>query len=311
MTNITAWPARAALLLSLAPASGLAQTLPLPSGAVRMAEDVREADTVAIATGPFEAEAGVQLNQVSGAVTLEAWRMTGSSLSTLQLMNRLAEAVEEDGFETLYRCRETVCGGFDFRFALPVLPAPEMYVNLNDYRYLAAQGPGDVTLSLLVSRSAASAYVQILRVVAGAGDPDAAPPVQTQTVDLSEPVVSDIARALERDGRVILSDMRFATGSDSLGDDPVASLDALAEYLKGDAARRIVFVGHTDATGSLSANQALSRRRAQAAVTYLRRQDVPAGQISSDGVGYLAPLASNLTEEGRRQNRRVEAVLLP
>ena len=90
-----------------------------------------------------------------------------------------------------------------------------------------------------------------------------------------------------------------------------AILDQLAAYLKARPDRVIVFVGHTDATGSLAANQALSLRRATSAVDYLRdRHGITRAQISADGVGYLSPIATNLTEEGRIKNRRVEAVLI-
>ena len=70
-------------------------------------------------------------------------------------------------------------------------------------------------------------------------------------------------------------------------------------------------MGHTDAVGSLEANTALSRRRAEA----VRRRLIdihgadPA-QVTAHGAGYLAPLASNLSAPGREMNRRVEAVLL-
>ena len=53
------------------------------------------------------------------------------------------------------------------------------------------------------------------------------------------------------------------------------------------------------------------QQRAQAAAAYLRDKGVPGARISSDGVGYLAPVASNLTDAGREANRRVEAMLLP
>ncbi len=70
-------------------------------------------------------------------------------------------------------------------------------------------------------------------------------------------------------------------------------------------------MGHTDAVGNLETNIALSRARAEAVRLYLiERLDVDPGQVSATGIGYLAPRATNETEDGRETNRRVEAVLL-
>lgn len=70
-------------------------------------------------------------------------------------------------------------------------------------------------------------------------------------------------------------------------------------------------VGDTDNSGGLEANIALSKKRAQAVPrqALLQAQGVQDAQVTSEGVGPLAPRATNLTEEGRRKNRRVEAVL--
>jgi OOP family OmpA-OmpF porin len=72
-----------------------------------------------------------------------------------------------------------------------------------------------------------------------------------------------------------------------------------------------VLVGHTDATGGLEINISVSRRRAASVVERLvAAYNVPRAQIAAEGVGYLAPRATNLTDAGRTANRRVEAVLV-
>jgi len=92
---------------------------------------------------------------------------------------------------------------------------------------------------------------------------------------------------------------------------PYASLADLAEYLASHADRRIVLVGHTDSSGTLVANISLSKRRAQAVRDrMISAYDLPPGQLDAEGMGYLSPVASNLTNAGREINRRVEAVLL-
>ena len=72
----------------------------------------------------------------------------------------------------------------------------------------------------------------------------------------------------------------------------------------------VLLVGHTDAAGGLEANIALSRRRAASVVAHLVGElGVSRAQVSAEGVGYLVPRASNLTDQGRAENRRVEVVL--
>ena len=83
------------------------------------------------------------------------------------------------------------------------------------------------------------------------------------------------------------------------------------ETLRSDGTLRIALVGHTDATGSLEANVAVSRARAVSVRERLIADyGVDATQMDAEGMGYLAPVASNLTPDGRERNRRVEAVLL-
>jgi OOP family OmpA-OmpF porin len=85
----------------------------------------------------------------------------------------------------------------------------------------------------------------------------------------------------------------------------------LAAYLIANPARQVVLVGHTDAVGSLESNITLSKRRAASVEARLEDEyGVPSAQLSADGVGFLSPLVSNLTEDGRNRNRRVEAVLI-
>ena len=73
-----------------------------------------------------------------------------------------------------------------------------------------------------------------------------------------------------------------------------------------------MLVGHTDTVGSLDANIALSRRRAEAVRARLvEAHGVDGARIDARGVGYLAPAVANDSDEGREANRRVEAVLLP
>ena len=88
-------------------------------------------------------------------------------------------------------------------------------------------------------------------------------------------------------------------------------LDRLAQALVPFSGLMIKVVGHTDSIGPELKNQALSIKRAEAAVAYLVQKGVPSGFISSNGMGEAEPIASNKTEEGRQQNRRFEILIGP
>ena len=309
MTALRAAAALAALAFA-APAA--AQELRLPANAELMRELADASGTHAVPVGPWSGGQADTL-ATSGAVTREAWRVGGTSLTTLQLMNRLAAQIDAAGFETLFRCEDTACGGFDFRFALRVLPPPEMFVDLFDYRFLSArQGTGAEAryITVLVSRSGAANYVQLSRIAPAPDAPEGA----RDDAALSAPqAIEDgaIVAALRAQGHVVLGDLDFGTGAVALGEGPFASLAALATFLKGGAERRIALVGHTDTVGGYGGNLALSRRRADAVMHRLiDAHGVPAAQMEADGIAYLAPRAPNTTAAGREANRRVEAVLL-
>ena len=67
--------------------------------------------------------------------------------------------------------------------------------------------------------------------------------------------------------------------------------------------------GHTDAIGSLSANQKLSLARAKAVVKYLTEHGIDASRLSYKGYGEQMPVDTNATELGRAKNRRIEFIV--
>ncbi len=281
-------------------------------------ESVTEAEDFAsykMPIGPF-AEGAMQTLVAEGPLTRTAWHVELSGGTTLGVMDNLRQQIEAVGFELLYECETRECGGFDFRFQTDILPEPDMHIDLGDFRYLSAQRLGGAIpeyVSLIVSRSQTTAFVQLTHV--GAPSADSLNLKAGARSDAVQPAVPTIAfgsvvEELERNGHAVLDDLAFATGSSELGEGKFLSLVDLAGYLKENPTRSVALVGHTDAEGSLDGNIALSRQRAQSVANRLISEfDVPRAQVSADGVGFLAPRASNLTEEGRTLNRRVEVVL--
>ncbi len=90
-----------------------------------------------------------------------------------------------------------------------------------------------------------------------------------------------------------------------------AVLDSVALVAKEYDKTILQIVGYTDSTGNDKINIPLSQRRAQAVANYLSLRGVNLNRMSINGVGAANPIASNNTEEGRAQNRRVEIMLIP
>lgn len=105
----------------------------------------------------------------------------------------------------------------------------------------------------------------------------------------------------------ILFDVDSSTVTPVLRGDLFKVADSLQRY--PDTSVQVV--GHTDSDGSASYNQRLSERRANAVADVLMQGGVRGSRIRAFGRGEDQPIASNLTPEGKRQNRRVEIVILP
>lgn len=105
---------------------------------------------------------------------------------------------------------------------------------------------------------------------------------------------------------VALQNVNFAFGSDELTDGAKTILDGIAASLLAQTAVKVQVTGHTDALGPQSYNLQLSQRRAKSVIDYLSGKSVDAARLSAEGEGEFSPIASNDSEEGRAQNRRVE-----
>jgi outer membrane protein OmpA-like peptidoglycan-associated protein len=87
------------------------------------------------------------------------------------------------------------------------------------------------------------------------------------------------------------------------------NLRKLAASLQDETRSDVLIAGHTDSVGADDYNQGLSRRRAEAAASYLAAQGIARSRIRTEGKGEDEPIASNDNDDGRRQNRRVEVAI--
>ncbi|APU31707.1 hypothetical protein UYA_18995 [Ectopseudomonas alcaliphila JAB1] len=110
---------------------------------------------------------------------------------------------------------------------------------------------------------------------------------------------------------IMPGNITFASNSADISSGFYPTLNSLVLVFKEFNKNGVNIVGHTDSTGSQELNQSLSQRRAQSVANYLTANGVPGQRISAYGAGPSQPIASNATDAGRAQNRRVEINLRP
>lgn len=123
-------------------------------------------------------------------------------------------------------------------------------------------------------------------------------------------VPETVTRRLHVDRRFVLSGIEFDTGKATIRRESYPRLDLVLEYMTHKPKTRIQISGHTDNVGKPKDNKQLSQARADACRDYLVSKGIDAGRIETAGYGEEIPIASNGTEDGRQQNRRIEALEL-
>ncbi len=238
----------------------------------------------------------VQAEDFRGRVTLNRYR-NPDGVSTLEILENYRAALNERGFVADWECSgRAECGnqrdgGWNSRNGM----------NLGiggDVRYLTGRVPHEgveVLVSVGVERSAH--YVQVLQ-------PEALETGRVRILDAEA-----MASSLEAEGKIAIENIYFDFARADLLPESDPALAEIARLLAEREGLSVYVVGHTDAVRSLEANLDLSRRRAEAVVAALTgRFGLAEGRAVPAGVGPLAPVATNATEEGRALNRRVEIV---
>lgn len=100
--------------------------------------------------------------------------------------------------------------------------------------------------------------------------------------------------------------VKFAFDSSELTSTAKANLDKLITVLQNNPDTNINIYGYTDSKGADSYNLALSDRRAAAVKNYMSTSGIDTSRLNTMGMGEANPIATNDTDEGRAQNRRVE-----
>lgn len=283
-------------------------------GSTLVAYDVKEYDAFTLALGPEQVTGGKRTarntEKLEGRVTRIMY--TGpEGRSALEVFRNYETAFRKGGFEILYSCASADECGRNFRAVVypsnrQMQPTREgrgaLSTNVSEPHYLAAvkKGGQPVYVSLFVAFHNARKDPNVLLEI-----------VEPKAMDSGMVTVDAAAMAsgLKSAGHIALYGIHFDTNSAEVKPESRAALSEIATLLEKDTSLRLLVVGHTDNQGSYDANMALSQRRAEAVVRALESEfGISASRLKPAGVGYLAPVATNDTDEGRAKNRRVELV---
>jgi OmpA-OmpF porin, OOP family len=267
-------------------------------GSVISGYQVKDFDAARLQAAPFKDGKPAAARRLEGRVTRIAYR-TGAGPTILEVARNFETQLAKGGFETLVACDTDACGGIPFTEAIDVLPIPQMWVDGFDYRYYAgrkAEGGRETYASVLVSKNNDQIYAQ-LTVVQIAG-------LENKMVDAAA-----MAKGLGENGHIALYGIYFDTDKAVIKPESRPTLDEIAKLLTGQPRLNVIIVGHTDSQGSFDYNMNLSRQRAEAvAAALVHTYKIAKARLRTAGVGLLAPVGSNATDEGRALNRRVELV---
>lgn len=255
--------------------------------------------------------------------------------SPLEVLRNYQDVLEAAGGEVLWQCKDEDCGGSSERsssggggdtsltmhFFTEKDLKDEAFSNgacavtarITDQRYFSGRLPSDGGDSFLA--------VQTYTISSGGSYCDALINRTIAIVHILEPKAreqkmvvvkaEEMAKDINASGHVALYGILFDTDKATLKPDSEPTLTEIAKLLEGNPDLKVVIVGHTDNVGAFDYNVDLSKKRAAAVAGALtKRFKVPADRLKSAGVGMVAPVATNASEDGRAKNRRVEVVRL-
>ncbi|MBQ4070006.1 MAG: OmpA family protein [Alphaproteobacteria bacterium] len=138
--------------------------------------------------------------------------------------------------------------------------------------------------------------------------------LDVQAAELRAELASTGVQVVESDDSIRLimpGNITFKTDSADINSAFYPVLNSVAKVLNKYSNSTVMVSGHTDSTGNADYNLALSKSRATSVAAYLQGQGVKSSRFEVLGMGSSNPIASNSTDAGRAQNRRVEIKIIP
>jgi len=222
--------------------------------------------------------------------------------SGLEIARSYQNELQRAGFQILFTCDDKACFS-------PKFPVGYDTMSSGLWCYSCAERTRFVAAKL--SRPTGDAYVTVVVNI----DPFEGGTWLTvvEPKAMASGTVSVNAAALANDistsGHASIYGILFDTGQATIKPASDATLAEIGKLMTANPQLKLHVVGHTDNVGAMTANLTLSRQRADAVVnTLVTKYKIAAARLQASGVGPLAPVASNRSEDGRARNRRVELV---
>jgi OOP family OmpA-OmpF porin len=248
--------------------------------------------------GPVDPKAAGGLGKtdvLEGYVTKVDYSMSGAKRSTLEVARNYEQALVDAGFQLIFNCssKSKTCGKLKFDPLFGEFPYSDEY-------YLIARATDKATSELLtVAIRVPESHHHHIFVVRG----------KAMDTGMAKVNAAAMSKGLEQTGHMALYGIQFDFGKASLKPESAPVLAEVAELLKQNAKLRLHVVGHTDNVGAFDTNMTLSKSRAATVVDALVKQHgIAASRLMPHGASSIAPVATNRTDPGRAENRRVELV---
>lgn len=305
------------------------------AGSVILARTQKAFDEIALPSGAAEGKSYSDNKKFSAAVTAQGTvtRMiyvAPQGRSSLEVSANFVDSLAAKGFEPVFRCSGDACGesfvSLKYRWN-----KPETKVLGNNYEHRRKMMV-DAVFDQLVDvryglfKKAAPEGDTLVAIYSGVhrggtfGDSSAAlqdrvgvlvEVVEPRAMEKRMAMVSaaEIGGTLASQGKAVFYGILFDFDKADIKSESEPQLAEMAKFLKANAALRAYVIGHTDNKGTLDYNVKLSNQRADAVVKALAaRYGIDAKRLTARGLGPLAPVATNRTEDGQAKNRRVELV---
>lgn len=305
-------------------------------GSVLFAQTTKAFDEIALPSGPAEGQRTRREQQKFAAMVKAQGRVTRSvyiapaGRSSLEVTTNFVDALTAKGFAPVFRCAGDACGesfqilkyrwdkpethvlGEGYESLRTTFLKTEMFAAMTDIRYALYKKPapeGDSYVAIYGAQHSGTSngYQRALSGRVGV----LVEIVEPRAMDRKMVVVSaaEIGGKVASEGKAVFYGIEFDFDKADIKPESEPQLGEMAKYLQANPKTQVFVIGHTDNQGTLDYNLGLSSRRADAVVKALAGKfRIDPKRLTPRGLGPLAPVATNRTDDGRAKNRRVELV---
>lgn len=301
---------------------------------VLLSQTTKAFDEITLPSGPAEGATYSDTKKfksvvkVQGKVTRTIY-VAPIGRSSLEVAANFIEALTAKGFQPVFQCSGEECGEsfrvLKYRWDNP--NAKVIGANYEQVRRMMIDAVFDAVVDVrytLMKKAGpdGDSYAAVYAAVnQGGGFGDASRALSDRVAvlcEIVEPKAMDrrmevisaeqITGKIATDGRALFYGIQFDFDKADIKPESEPQLAEMVKFLEANPGLKVYVTGHTDNKGTLDYNVSLSNKRADAVTKALAKQGINAKRMASRGLGPLAPVASNRSEDGQAKNRRVELV---